>query len=81
MGDSIQKITQAKGAVGVAEVIDLLPSKPRALISNPSVAKKKKKYKEEEMGQCFYNLREGETSLSRSQTGTLKAKDKFGNKL
>jgi hypothetical protein len=43
--DTIYKITRAKGADGMAQAVEHLTSKHKALSSNPSTAKKKKKKK------------------------------------
>jgi hypothetical protein len=45
--DPISKITRAKRAGGVAQVVEPLPSKCKALSSNPKTKKKKKKKKKE----------------------------------
>jgi hypothetical protein len=42
-GDPILKKKSQKRAGGVAQVVELLPSKCEALSSNPNTAKKKKK--------------------------------------
>jgi hypothetical protein len=44
------KITRAKRAGGVAQVVEYLLSKCEALSSNPSTEKKKKKEKEKALG-------------------------------
>jgi hypothetical protein len=43
MRDHISKITKAKRAEGVAQVVQCLPSKCKALSSNPDCQKEKKK--------------------------------------
>jgi hypothetical protein len=45
-GDPIAKITKAKRAEVLAQVVECLPSKHEALKSNPSTEKKKRKEKE-----------------------------------
>jgi hypothetical protein len=44
--DPIPKITKAKRAVGVAQVVKCLPSKQEALTAIPSSTRRKKKRKE-----------------------------------
>jgi hypothetical protein len=41
--DTVRKINRAKWAGGMAHVVKVLLSKNKALISNPSIAKKEKK--------------------------------------
>jgi hypothetical protein len=47
--DPISKITRAKRAGGVAQVVEPLPSKCKALSSNPKTKKKKKKERKEKL--------------------------------